>query len=124
MHKAGKNHDFFEKIEKIDQTKKKSRFFYLINVNKSGAKVLGYSIGRLKYHYTTIVEIILLTLMARLQSLSLTFLLKNASVMKPIFFNMCPSLEAQQLKVKLLGVKTKTKPCDLCELGINRLLVI
>ena len=72
----------------------------------------------------TIVEIILLTLLARLQSLIQTFLLKNASVMKPIFLNMCPNLEARQLKAKLLRVETKTKPCDLCKLGINRLLEI
>ena len=72
----------------------------------------------------TIVETILLTLMAGLQSLILTFLLKNASVMKPIFLNMCPSPEAQQLKAKLLKFETKTKPCDLCKLGINRLLEI
>ena len=62
--------------------------------------------------------------MARLQSLILTFLLKNASVMKPIFFNMCLSLEAQPLKAKLSRVETKTKPFDLCKLGINRLLVM
>ena len=45
----------------------------------------------------TIVEIILLKFMARLQSPFLTFLLKNAFVMKPIFLNMCPTAQVLRL---------------------------
>ena len=57
----------------------------------------------------TIVEIILLTLMARLQSLILTFLLQNASVMKPIFFKYVPKSRGSAIKRETFESRNQNK---------------
>ena len=92
-------------------------------MNKSRAKVHGYSIGRLKYHCYNrgnyFVDVNGTTAKPN-PNISVEECVSNETY----FLNMCPSLEAQQLKAKLLRVETKTKPCDLCKLGINRLLEI
>ena len=72
----------------------------------------------------TIVEIILFNVNGTTAKPNPNISVEECVSNETYFLNMCPSLEAQQLKAKLLRVETKTKPCDLCKLGINRLLEI